>query len=182
DMAPLKVSVNVSARQLHQEDLADRVEEILLETGLPATLLTLEMTESVLIDNREETLATLGRLRDTGVRLAIDDFGTGYSSLSYLHQFRVDVLMIDRSFVERLSKGGDATLVSTILRLGQTMQLETVAEGIENPQEMLMLRRQGCTTGQGFHFSPPVPAGGIEDLLIEQNRILLGASDEQEPA
>ena len=182
DMGPLKVSVNVSARQLQQEDLADRVEEVLLETGLPAALLTLEMTESVLIDNREETLATLGRLRDMGVRLAIDDFGTGYSSLSYLHQFRVDVLKIDRSFVERLSNGGDAALVSTILRLGQTMHLETVAEGIENPQEMLMLRRQGCTTGQGFHFSPPVAAGGIEDLLIEQNRILLGTSDEQEPA
>jgi EAL domain-containing protein (putative c-di-GMP-specific phosphodiesterase class I) len=117
-----------------------------------------------------------------GVRLAIDDFGTGYSSLSYLHQFRVDVLKIDRSFVERLSNGGDAALVSTILRLGQTMKLETVAEGIENPQEMLMLRRQGCTTGQGFHFSPPVPADEIEDLLVEQNRILVGATDEQEPA
>jgi len=182
DMAPLKVSVNVSGRQLQQEDLADRVEEILLETGLPAARLTLEMTESVLIDNREETLATLRRLRDMGVRLAIDDFGTGYSSLSYLHQFRVDVLKIDRSFVERLSNGGDAALVSTILRLGQTMKLETVAEGIENPQEMLMLRRQGCTTGQGFHFSPPVVAGEIEDLLIEQNRIVLGAADAQEPA
>jgi diguanylate cyclase (GGDEF)-like protein/PAS domain S-box-containing protein len=182
DMDPLKVSVNVSARQLHQEDLADRVEEILTETGLPAARLTLEMTESVLIDNREETLATLSRLRAMGVRLAIDDFGTGYSSLSYLHQFRVDVLKIDRSFVERLSNGGDAALVSTILRLGQTMKLETVAEGIENPQEMLMLRRQGCTTGQGFHFSPPVAAADIEDLLAEQNRILVGASDEQEPA
>ena len=182
DMAPLKVSVNVSARQLHQEDLADHVEEMLLETGLPAERLTLEMTESVLIDNREETLATLSRLRDLGVRLAIDDFGTGYSSLSYLHQFPVDVLKIDRSFVERLSNGGDAALVSTILRLGQTMKLETVAEGIESPQEMLMLRRQGCTTGQGFHFSPPVAAGDIEDLLVEQNRILLSTADEQEPA
>jgi len=182
EMTPLKVSVNVSARQLHQEDLADRVEQVLAETGLPADRLTLEMTESVLIDNRDETLETLSRLRDMGVRLAIDDFGTGYSSLSYLHQFRVDVLKIDRSFVERLSNGGDAALVSTILRLGQTMRLETVAEGIENPQEMLMLRRQGCTTGQGFHFSPPVAAAEIEELLVEQNRVLAGAADEQEPA
>ncbi len=102
------------------------------------------------------------------MRIAIDDFGTGYSSLSYLHRFPVDVLKIDRSFVERLSTGGDTALVSTILRLGQTLHLETVAEGIERPQEMLMLRRQGCTTGQGFHFSPPVPAASVDALLADQ--------------
>jgi EAL domain-containing protein (putative c-di-GMP-specific phosphodiesterase class I) len=77
----------------------------------------------------------------------------------------VDVLKIDRSFVERLSNGGDTALVNTILRLGQTLRLETVAEGIERPQEMLILRRQGCTTGQGFHFSPPVAADALADLL-----------------
>ncbi len=102
------------------------------------------------------------------MRIAIDDFGTGYSSLSYLHRFPVDVLKIDRSFIERLSTGGDTALVSTILRLGQTLHLETVAEGIERPQEMLMLRRQGCTTGQGFHFSPPVPAAAVDALLADQ--------------
>ncbi|MFP5394516.1 MAG: EAL domain-containing protein, partial [Gammaproteobacteria bacterium] len=124
--------------------------------------------EIVLIDHRDETLATLSRLHEMGVRLAIDDFGTGYSSLSYLHRFPVDVLKIDRSFVERLANGGDGSLVSTILRLGQSLQLETVAEGIERPQEMLMLRRQGCTTGQGYHFSPPVPADEVAVMLLEQ--------------
>ena len=108
------------------------------------------------------------RIHGLGVRIAIDDFGTGYSSLSYLHRFPVDVLKIDRSFIERLSTGGDTALVSTILRLGQTLHLETVAEGIERPQEMLMLRRQGCTTGQGFHFSPPVPAASVDALLADQ--------------
>ena len=100
--------------------------------------------------------------------LAIDDFGTGYSSLSYLHRFPIDVLKIDRSFIERLGNGADAALVSTIVRLGQTMDLETVAEGIEQAQEMLTLIQQGCTTGQGFHFSPAIPAGDLAALLQDQ--------------
>ena len=172
DTTPLGVSVNVSARQIHQGDLPDQVRAVLLESGLPAERLTLEMTESVLIDNREETLATMTTLHGMGVRLAIDDFGTGYSSLSYLHRFPVDALKIDQSFVERLSTGGDGALVSTILRLGQSLQLETVAEGIEHPQQMLMLRRQGCTTGQGFHFSRPVPADDVLEMLLEQNWLI----------
>ncbi len=165
---PLKMSVNLSTRQLQQPDLADHVRDILEETGLPGDRLTLEMTESVLVEHNAEILATLTALRAMGVRLAIDDFGTGYSSLSYLHRFPIDVLKIDRSFVERLSTGGDGALVTTILRLAQTMQLETVAEGIERPEEMLLLRRQGCTTGQGYHFSPPVTAGALAALLAEQ--------------
>ena len=162
---PLKISVNVSPRQLLHDDFPDHVRQVLADTGLAADRLTLEMTESVLIDNGEDTLRALTTLHDLGVRLAIDDFGTGYSSLSYLHRFPVDVLKIDRSFVERLSTGGDSALVNTILRLGQSLQLETVAEGIERPQEMLILRRQGCTTGQGFHFSPPVEAASLGEML-----------------
>jgi diguanylate cyclase (GGDEF)-like protein/PAS domain S-box-containing protein len=168
--ARLKLSVNVSARQLQHGDLPREVAEVLAETGLPAEDLTLEMTESVLIDNADETLRTLTALRGLGVRLAIDDFGTGYSSLSYLHRFPVDSLKIDRSFVQRLSHGGDAAaLISTILRLAQSMRLETVAEGIEHAEQMLVLRRQGCTTGQGYHFSPAVHAAAIGDLLADQD-------------
>ncbi len=178
---PLRLSVNVSPRQLQHDDLVRSVQQILHDTGLPASRLTLEMTESVLIDNCDDTLSTLTALREMGVRLAIDDFGTGYSSLSYLHRFPVDVLKIDRSFVERLSNGGDSALVSTILRLGQTMNMETVAEGIERPHEMLLLRRQGCTTGQGYHFSPPIPAGQLAALLNDQNQAN-DLADEQTPA
>jgi diguanylate cyclase (GGDEF)-like protein/PAS domain S-box-containing protein len=178
---PLKVSVNVSAHQLQQEDLAERVRDILAETGLAAERLTLEMTESVLIQNSDVTLAVLAALRAMGVRLAIDDFGTGYSSLSYLHRFPVDVIKIDRSFIEGISSGGDGALVSTILRLGQAMHLETVAEGIERPQEMLMLRRQGCTTGQGYYFSAPVSSDVLADLLTEQDRPT-SVADEPTPA
>ncbi|MGA8210908.1 MAG: EAL domain-containing protein, partial [Nocardioidaceae bacterium] len=181
NVEPLRMSVNVSARQLQDGDFATDVERVLRETGLAAEQLTLEMTESVLVDDREETLVTLTRLHDLGVRLAIDDFGTGYSSLSYLHRFPVDVLKIDRSFVERLATGGDSSLVSTILRLGQSLQLETVAEGIERPQEMLMLRRQGCTTGQGFHFSPPLPSAAMSTMLLEQE-VADSDSEERTPA
>jgi diguanylate cyclase (GGDEF)-like protein len=167
----LRVSVNVSPRQLLDSDYVDQVCAALRDTGLAPERLTLEMTESVLIDDRSETMDALTALHDLGIRLAIDDFGTGYSSLSYLHRFPVDVLKIDRSFVERLgggNGGGDGTLVSTILHLGQSLQLETVAEGIERPQEMLILRRQGCTTGQGFHFSPPVAPDVVDTMLREQ--------------
>jgi len=168
ELSELKVSVNVSARQLHDGDLARTVTTVLEETGLPAQCLTLEMTESVLMNDSGETLSTLRAIRAMGVRLAIDDFGTGYSSLSYLHRFPVDVLKIDRSFIERLTHAGDAALVSTIVRLGHAMDLETVAEGIERPDEMLMLRRQGCTTGQGFFFSRPLPAAELHAHLIER--------------
>jgi diguanylate cyclase (GGDEF)-like protein/PAS domain S-box-containing protein len=164
-----RVSVNVSPRQLLTTELSSQVAQILAETGLRPDLLTLEMTENVLVDNKDTTLQTLNALKKLGVRLAIDDFGTGYSSLSYLHRFPVDVLKIDQSFIRRLSDGDDAGLVGAILRLGQTMQLETVAEGIEAAPEMLFLRRQGCTTGQGFHFSPPVPPETLASMLAEQS-------------
>jgi diguanylate cyclase (GGDEF)-like protein/PAS domain S-box-containing protein len=173
---PLKVSVNVSPRQLLHDDFQEQVRGVLAETGLKPAQLTLEMTEGVLIDNADDTLRSLTLLHDLGVRLAIDDFGTGYSSLSYLHRFPVDVLKIDRSFVERLSTGGDSALVNTILRLGHTLGLETVAEGIERPQEMLILRRQGCTTGQGFHFSPPVEADAFAGMLHEAATVTNGSA------
>ncbi len=173
----LKISVNLAARQLQQADLMDQVAGVLAETGLPAHRLTLEMTESVLIDNRDDVVTTLEGLRAMGVRLAIDDFGTGYSSLSYLHRFPVDTLKIDRSFVERLSTGGDTALVQTILQLGQSMNLETVAEGIERPEELLLLRRQGCTTGQGYHFSRPLSVEDFTALLAQEQLVRDAGTD-----
>jgi EAL domain-containing protein (putative c-di-GMP-specific phosphodiesterase class I) len=116
------------------------------------------------------TLARLHALKALGVRLAIDDFGTGYSSLAYLHRFPVDVLKIDRSFVERLGDPRqDAELVRTIVGLGRTLGMETIAEGIENHHQFLALRRLGCDLGQGFYFSPAVPPGDF-DLLLSQER------------
>ncbi len=165
----LGISVNVSAYQFSDSELFAQIRDILTTTGLRAPCLTLEMTESVLMDNSEDVRCNLASLRGMGVRLAIDDFGTGYSSLSYLHRFPVDTLKIDRSFIERLSTCGDVSLISTIIRLGQTMHLETVAEGIERVEEVLLLQRQGCTTGQGFHFSPPVAVPQLAELLNGQS-------------
>ncbi len=178
ELADLKISVNLSARQLPDPGLFAAVQDILTETGLRPSCLTLEMTESVLMDDGDVVRSNLVALREIGVRLAIDDFGTGYSSLSYLHRFPVDVLKIDRSFIERLGVSGEAALVSTIIRLGQTMQLEVVAEGIEHAEELLMLIRQGCNTGQGYHFSRPVEAGRLTALLDEQNLLVRMLAEE----
>jgi EAL domain-containing protein (putative c-di-GMP-specific phosphodiesterase class I) len=124
------------------------------------------MTESVLLDDSETVLDILRQLKELGARLAIDDFGTGYSSLSYLHRFPVDILKIDRSFVERLSHASDhAELARTIVRLGQSLQLVTVAEGVEDSAQFLTLRRMGCDVGQGYYFGRPMDSGEISRLL-----------------
>ena len=141
----------------------------LSESGLAPESLVLEMTESVLMDDDENVLAILRRLKGLGARLAIDDFGTGYSSLSYLHRFPVDMLKIDRSFVERLSHASDkAELARTIVRLGQSLQLVTVAEGVEDSAQFLALRRMGCDVGQGCYFGKPMEAGDMDRLVGDE--------------
>jgi diguanylate cyclase (GGDEF)-like protein/PAS domain S-box-containing protein len=156
---PMTMAVNVSGRQFGQSDFADLVEKVLADTGLAPDRLCLEMTESVVMNDTEENLALLMRLKEIGVKLAIDDFGTGYSSLSYLRRFPVDTLKIDRSFVERLGQqSDDATLARTIVQLGQSLGMSTVAEGIEHSEQFLALRRMGCERAQGFYFSRPLPA------------------------
>jgi EAL domain-containing protein (putative c-di-GMP-specific phosphodiesterase class I) len=156
----LKMAVNVSVRQFDHGDLAATVAEVLAETGMPADRLCLEMTESVLLSDTDENLAQLRRVKALGVTLAMDDFGTGYSSLAYLRRFPLDVLKIDRSFVDRL--GGDradVALVHTIVRLGQSLGMATVAEGIEDPEQLAALREMGCDYAQGYFLSRPLPAG-----------------------
>jgi diguanylate cyclase (GGDEF)-like protein/PAS domain S-box-containing protein len=165
---PLTMSVNVSGRQFERADLATIVSAALTESGLPPERLCLEMTESVLMNDTEENLAQLKLLKRIGVRLAIDDFGTGYSSLSYLRRFPVDTLKIDRSFVERLSgQSEDATLARTIVQLGQSLGISTVAEGIEQYTQFLALRRMGCDIGQGYYFDRPLPAAEAGRLLSD---------------
>ena len=166
--SPVKMAVNVSARQFDRSDLPAVVGEVLAETGMPADQLCLEMTESVLMTDTEENLAQLLRLKALGLTLAIDDFGTGYSSLAYLRRFPVDTLKIDRSFVERLSEQTDDTaLASTIIQLGRSLGMSTVAEGIEEYGQLVALREMGCDFAQGFYFSRPVPAAEAGRLLAE---------------
>ena len=167
----LSVSVNLSGRQFQTSELPTAVPHALLDAGLAADRLTLEMTESVMIDRSDETLALLHELRGLGVRLAIDDFGTGYSSLSYLHRFPVDIVKIDRSFVEQLTGEQDETsLVGSIIRIGQGLGVTTVAEGIENDAQLEALQRIGCDHGQGFHFARPMSTPDFELYIAQAGR------------
>jgi diguanylate cyclase (GGDEF)-like protein/PAS domain S-box-containing protein len=174
---PVKIAVNVSVRQFDRSDLPTMVGEVLVETGMPAGRLCLEMTESVLMTDTEENLAQLVRLKELGVTLAIDDFGTGYSSLAYLRRFPVDTLKIDRSFVERLGEeADDAALANTIVQLGRSLGMSTVAEGIEEYGQLAALREMGCDYAQGFYFSRPVPAAEAGRLLAESTGADLSAA------
>jgi len=161
---PLRLSVNLSARQLQTPELVPTVEAILDETGLPAAALELELTENVAVQATEQ----LRRLRSIGVRLALDDFGTGYASLSYLRQLEVDTLKVDQSFIHGMEHpGGDDTLVRTILFLADQLGLAVVAEGVETKGQAERLRSMGCRMAQGFFFSRPLPEQELEAILGE---------------
>jgi EAL domain-containing protein (putative c-di-GMP-specific phosphodiesterase class I) len=164
--APVTMSVNVSARQVQTDGFVDEVSRILAMTGLHPHLLLLEFTESVLMQDTASTSETLAGLKRLGVRLGIDDFGTGYSSLSYLRQFPIDVLKIDRSFVAASGNGPEqAAVVRSILQLGETLHIETVAEGIEEASQLAHIRTMGANLGQGFFLARPLDADAVSLLL-----------------
>jgi diguanylate cyclase (GGDEF)-like protein len=170
------VAVNISGKQLREEDFVATVADILSRTGAPAEYITLEITESVIMRDTESSLRTLSALKALGVRLAIDDFGTGYSSLSYLQRFPVDVLKIDRTFVDGVARGGsDAALARTIITLGQTLGLQTVAEGVEDESSRVQLERLGCVLAQGYLFSRPRPVGELTEWLTDRAQLIPGA-------
>jgi diguanylate cyclase (GGDEF)-like protein len=153
----LVLNVNLSPVQLRDDRLAIHVQQALRAHGLPGEALTLEITESMLLSGDEDTAARLRRLKDLGASIAVDDFGTGYSSLSYLKQFPVDALKIDKSFVDTVARStADSALARTIVELGRGMRLETIAEGIENVEQLEQLRLLDCRLGQGYHFSVPL--------------------------
>jgi diguanylate cyclase (GGDEF)-like protein/PAS domain S-box-containing protein len=165
----LTVSVNVSMRQLLVGDLVEDVRRALLDAGLPAPALTLELTESSLATDTEQAIEALRRLKALGVRLAIDDFGTGYSSLAYLHRFPVDVLKIDRSFVSSVASGQQSpALARAIVDLGRSLDLVTLAEGIEQDLELAQFRELNCTLGQGYLFARPAEPATIERYLTHE--------------
>lgn len=155
----IRVAVNVSGRQLEHPLFAQAVAAVLAEYGVPARHLTLEVTETAVMRDTARTIATLHALKSLGVEVALDDFGTGYSSLSYLQQFPVDVLKIDKRFVDGVARGGgEAALTRTIVALGQTLGLRTVAEGVETAEQREALAGLGCAFGQGYLFARPLPA------------------------
>ena len=169
---PITMSVNVSGRQLQQPAFAADVAAVLASTGLAPELLTLELTESVLMQDAEAATAMLVDLKSLGVRLAIDDFGTGYSSLNYLRRFPIDELKIDRSFVAGLDDGPtQSAVVLSILRLSETLHLETVAEGIEESSQLAVLRDLGADFGQGYFFAYPLDAAAATALIVADRQL-----------
>ncbi|WP_053149456.1 GGDEF and EAL domain-containing protein [Pseudomonas sp. P97.38] len=167
-MRPLYLSVNVSAIDFRQRGFVEGIARTLKETGLDPTQLELEITESVLMQNIDTTVATLKAIKQLGVRLAIDDFGTGYSSLSYLQKFPVDVLKIDQSFVGDLSiDSNDAKLVSTIISLGKGLNLHIIAEGVETLEQLDFLRTHQCEEAQGYYFSKAVQPHAFVQWMAE---------------
>jgi diguanylate cyclase (GGDEF)-like protein len=163
----LSLSVNLSARQVAQADLLDRIKEALAVSKLSPHCLKLEITESVVMENAEAAALMFKQLRSLGVQLSIDDFGTGYSSLSYLHRFPLNYLKIDRSFVSRLTTDNDNAIVRTISTLARNLGMEVIAEGIETEEQYQQLRMLGCEYGQGYLFSHPVPNEGMLRLVAQ---------------
>ncbi|MEK7347997.1 MAG: bifunctional diguanylate cyclase/phosphodiesterase, partial [Candidatus Eisenbacteria bacterium] len=162
----LKMSVNLSARQFRQPDLADRVAAVLAETGLDPDCLDLELTESCIMQDAEAALQTLGKLKAMGVRLSIDDFGTGYSSLIYLRRFPIDTLKIDRAFTQDMMTSADAqAIIAAIIAMAAALKLSVIAEGVETEEQMALLLQQKCYLAQGFAFCKPIPAAELTARL-----------------
>lgn len=168
----LRIAVNLSARQFQQPELAQVIEHVLSDTGLPPSALDIEITESTAMQNANLTLATLNKLKEMGVRISIDDFGTGYSSLSYLKRFPIDTVKIDREFVRDLAEdNNDAAIVTAIISMAKALKLCVVAEGVETEEQMAFLQGQGCSFAQGYLVGRPVAAENFEELLNEEVRM-----------
>ncbi|MBE8985684.1 GGDEF domain-containing response regulator [Nostoc sp. LEGE 12450] len=168
---PIKVNINLSAQGIRQGNLIEYIDQILAQTGLEGECITLEITESMLIENISQTIDLLSQLKSRKIQISIDDFGTGYSSLNYLHRLPADNLKIDRSFVSQMRQGNrNYQVVSTIIALSNQLGLAVVAEGIETPQQLQWLQELGCEFGQGYLFSKPLSHQTVEALLT--NKIL----------
>jgi diguanylate cyclase (GGDEF)-like protein/PAS domain S-box-containing protein len=169
---PLHMAVNLSARQLQRQEIVGEIGEILTETGLDPGLLILEITESVMMKDVKLSVQRLTELKEIGVKLAVDDFGTGYSSLNYIQQFPVDILKVDKSFVDAFSTDPrKSALTATILKLASDLDLRPVAEGIERADQLERLLALHCDLGQGFYFAKPLPMEGVDGLLAARRAL-----------
>ena len=164
----LCIAVNVSGRQFNEPNFVETLARLLSDTGLPASALELEITESVIMQNAEKTIERLRVLHEMGLRFAIDDFGTGYSSLSYLRRFPIHTLKIYKSFIRDLTEdGGDAEIVKTIIAMARNLKLEVVAEGVETREQLTFLQAQDCYAAQGYFLSRPLPVERMTERLME---------------
>ena len=170
ELSSMSLSVNLSAQDLRRSDLLDQVDRVLSQTHLKGNYLTLEITESMLIEDIESTIILLSQLKARGIQISIDDFGTGYSSLSYLHRLPVDSLKVDRSFVNQIQAGKrNHQIVATIMALSNQLELKVIAEGIETQQQLERLQQLGYKFGQGYLFSKPLSQSATEALLANKS-------------
>jgi diguanylate cyclase (GGDEF)-like protein len=168
---PLDLAVNVSGIQIDTDELLGHVEDALDSSGLDPASLTLEITETTLMRNSEETALRLAALKRLGIRIAVDDFGTGYSSMAHLQRFPVDVLKIDRSFISQLEPGGEGEiLLHSLVQLGKALSIETTAEGIERPEDLSLIKSEDCDNGQGFLFARPLSAQDADAFFSQWHK------------
>jgi polar amino acid transport system substrate-binding protein len=167
-LGPLIISVNISTRHFRSGDFVTQVENILQETGLPASCLELEVTETAMMKDFDQAVSFLTRFRSMGVAISLDDFGTGYSSLNYLHNLPIQTLKIDKSFIDHIcdEHSGTIELVKIIISIARAMKIEVVAEGVETKDQQKILQSIGCAKAQGYLFAKPLPAGDFLDLLL----------------
>jgi EAL domain-containing protein (putative c-di-GMP-specific phosphodiesterase class I) len=176
-LTPRRIAVNLSARQFSDKTFLDTVMRVLQDTGLDPRLLELEITESQVMRQTEGMILLLNRLAEMGVHLAIDDFGTGYSSLSYLKRLPIQKLKIDQSFIRDITVDpNDTAIVVAIINMSHSLELDTIAEGVETAGQLALLRSKGCRIGQGFFFSAPVSAEAIYPLLKQNNLYARGGA------
>jgi EAL domain-containing protein (putative c-di-GMP-specific phosphodiesterase class I) len=176
-LPPIKMAVNLSARQFKQPNLVEIIAKILKETDLDANYLELELTESLIIENVQQTITVLQQLHDMGIVLSLDDFGTGYSSLSYLKRFPIDILKIDQSLVRDLVfNSDDAAITEAIISLAHSLHLGVIAEGVETQEQLDYLQANGCNEIQGYYFSRPLPADVLTKLLEEGKKLSCSAN------
>jgi EAL domain-containing protein (putative c-di-GMP-specific phosphodiesterase class I) len=160
-----RVGINISPLQFNQKNLPEWIDQFLADSGLPAERLELELTESAIMNDAETNIAKLAQLKARGLELAVDDFGTGYSSLSYLKRFPIDTLKIDQSFVADLDSPDGAAIVDAILALSKTLNLRSIAEGIEDSHQLGYLVEKGCDLLQGYYFARPIYPEEVPDML-----------------
>ncbi|PCI58580.1 MAG: hypothetical protein COB34_04975 [Methylophilaceae bacterium] len=168
----LLMSVNISARQFQQDDLVETIKSILIETGLKAECLELELTESLLMTNANQAINKLHEIKAMGIQLSIDDFGTGYSNLSYLDKLPIDTLKIDKAFIDSITLNTEKTpIVNTIINLAKNMNMKVVAEGVELAEQVYYLKNQKCDEIQGYYFSRPLAAPAIKEMLMSGKKL-----------
>jgi EAL domain-containing protein (putative c-di-GMP-specific phosphodiesterase class I) len=168
-LPPMRVAVNLSARQLGQKDFVNTVREAVATSGLDPHYLELELTESMVMQNIEEVVDILSQINDMGIQLSLDDFGTGFSSLAYLKRFPIDRLKIDQSFVRNCDSDPDDMIISqTIIALAHGLKIKVIAEGVETAEQLDFLRKNNCDEAQGFYTGKPMAIADVRRLLLEQ--------------